>query len=63
MAPYYVVEEANSQGEPKQSLVSAKNPAQAISAVVTPRFSVRIADPEELITLTEKGIKVVKAGS
>lgn len=61
--PFYIVEEVQSQGENKQSLVSAKNPAQAISAVVTPRFTVRIADPEELIELTKKGINVVKATS
>lgn len=58
--PYYKVTE-NTDGDKKNHLVSAKNPAAALKAVVEPRFSVVVAEPEDLIRLTELGVKCVEA--
>lgn len=61
--PYYVVtEQTNEEGKPgKESLVKAKNRAQALSAVVEPRFLVRTAENGDLIALAFKGIVPIEA--
>jgi hypothetical protein len=58
--PYYVVSE-HSGDSPKLHLVNAKNQAQALKAVVEPRFTVRVAEEKELIALTKSGIDVIEA--
>jgi hypothetical protein len=61
--PYYVVEEHKEN--PKTTLlhpVKAKNQAQALAAIVKPRFTVRTSDTDELLSLQKSGAEVVDAG-
>ena len=59
---YYVVTETTSDKEkPKLHLINAKNQAQALKAVVEPRFTVRTAEEKELIALTKNGVEVIEA--
>lgn len=61
--PYYVITDTltTNGDKPVQKLVSAKNRAQALSAVVEPRFSVVLADPGDLIELSKAGVEVIEA--
>lgn len=59
--PYYIVEEQSADQPTKLHPVKAKNQAQALSAVVNPKFKVRAAETEELLDLATKGTKVIEA--
>ena len=60
--PYYLITEQGTNGDkPKQHLVSAKNQAQALKAVVEPRFTARVAEEKELIELTKAGVALIEA--
>lgn len=60
--PYYIVQEQTEDPKkPKLIPVKAKNQAQALAAVVQPRFEVRSAETDELLALAQAGVKVVVA--
>jgi hypothetical protein len=60
MAPYYIVEE-QTKDTTLLHPVKAKNQAQALAAIVKPKFTVRSAETDELLKLSQSGAKVVEA--
>jgi len=58
---YYIITDSIDPKNPVQHLVQAKTKAQALSAVVEPRFSVVLAEDDDLIKLSQDGIKPIKA--
>lgn len=59
--PYYIVTEKVTDSETHDHPVKAKNQAQALAAIVDPKFTIRLAETEELLALTQAGVKVIEA--
>lgn len=60
---YYIVTDTQTKNGdgPVRHLVNAKTKAQALSAVVEPRYSVVVADQKDLIELSKAGVEVIEA--
>jgi hypothetical protein len=58
--PYYIIEE-QTKDAPILHPVKAKNQAKALAAIVQPKFKVRSAETEELLKLSQSGVKVIEA--
>lgn len=62
MAYYIVTDTQTKNGDkPVRHLVNAKTKAQALSAIVEPRYSVVVADSADLIELTKAGVETIEA--
>lgn len=63
--PYYIITDTLTKNgdKPLQKLVNAKTKAQAISAVVQPRFSAVVADSKDLIDLSKAGVESIEASA
>lgn len=61
--PYYKISDTTVKNgdKPTVHLVRAKNQAQALSAIVDPRYVVEVADQKDCIELTAAGCILVDA--
>jgi hypothetical protein len=59
---YFIVTDTLTKNgdKPVRHLVNAKNKAQALSAIVQPRYSVVAADSKDLIELAKAGVDVIE---
>lgn len=61
--PYYKISDTTVKNgdKPTVHLVRAKNQAQALSAIVDPRYTIEVAEQQDLIDLTASGVKLIDA--